>query len=351
MSTIKEDADTKPAQSAIAETATRSAKPSAYLAGVLLVLSMGSIIVSILINPQVALSNTPPVGKQALFFYGGAVLAVIGVVISLKTTARFLGSSSRTISESLKKLIDSQIAPLAARLDHVENAEKLIDIGDRRALIDEITKQIEKNATEDYIKKIEAQLQLKIDEQARDRYLRTRLTRSTERLSDEIEDLKRRGLINLLAGMGVTAVGVFTLAAILYFSPEVNLGAWQFFEHYAPRLTLIILIEVFAYFFLRLYKSNLEDIKFFQNEITNIEAKHLAIQSIFLTKEYTSLSSVLSEISKTERNRILEKGQSTVEIERARLEHDDIIDLVKIIADGLGSTSTKKAKDEKKIDK
>jgi hypothetical protein len=37
---------------------------------------------------------------------------------------------------------------------------------------------------------------------------------------------------------------------------------------FSPRLSLVIVVELFAYFFLGLYKSNLQEIKYFQRHST-----------------------------------------------------------------------------------
>jgi len=39
-----------------------------------------------------------------------------------------------------------------------------------------------------------------------------------------------------------------------------------------------MLIELFAYFFLKLYKSDLSEIKYFQNELTNVEMRYAAVR-------------------------------------------------------------------------
>lgn len=39
------------------------------------------------------------------------------------------------------------------------------------------------------------------------------------------------------------------------------------------------MIELFAYFFLSLYRTSLQKIKYFQNELTNIEAKQIALRA------------------------------------------------------------------------
>ena len=41
---------------------------------------------------------------------------------------------------------------------------------------------------------------------------------------------------------------------------------------------MAIFIEVFSFFFLKLYKSGLADILYYQNELTNLESKFLALE-------------------------------------------------------------------------
>ena len=80
-------------------------------------------------------------------------------------------------------------------------------------------------------------------------------------------------------------------------------------------ISLSLFIEIFSFFFLKLYKSGLTEIKYFQNELTNIEMKFVSLDTALCTGEKDTITGVISEFSKTERNFILEKGQSTVELE------------------------------------
>ncbi|MBI5525005.1 MAG: hypothetical protein HY897_01580 [Deltaproteobacteria bacterium] len=43
-------------------------------------------------------------------------------------------------------------------------------------------------------------------------------------------------------------------------------------SHYVPRITTVTFIEVFAFFFLKLYRASLIEIKFYQNELTSLAA-------------------------------------------------------------------------------
>jgi len=68
---------------------------------------------------------------------------------------------------------------------------------------------------------------------------------------------------------------------MMTYTPTVDENLRNSLIYFIFRITLTILIEIFSYFFLKLYKKNLEDIKYFQNEVTNLESKYLAILYAF----------------------------------------------------------------------
>jgi hypothetical protein len=93
-------------------------------------------------------------------------------------------------------------------------------------------------------------------------------------------------------------------------------------HYFAPRLTLVIFVELFAYFFLKLYRNGFEEIKYFNNELTNLESRNIALDAslMFADSSKTTLEAVILRYASTERNFILDKGQSTIEIERRKLD-------------------------------
>lgn len=146
------------------------------------------------------------------------------------------------------------------------------------------------------------------------------LGRTLDRLSTEIQSLTRRGNLNLSLGIVTTIIGLSILGYFVLESGPVTGDKMAFIANFIPRLSLVILIEVFAYFFLKLYKSSLSEIKYFQNEMTNIEAKLAAVKTTISHADKDILAGVVQSLSITERNAVLEKGQTTVEIEKSRLE-------------------------------
>jgi hypothetical protein len=160
--------------------------------------------------------------------------------------------------------------------------------------------------------------------------LERRLFLSTSRLKLEIGDLGRRGNTNLAIGILTTIVGVSILGYVVYSSTgDTDDFGWKSGVHTILRISIALFIQTFAYFFLRLYKTSLDDIKYYQNEITNIESKWLALIAATNEKDKALMKSVIESLVKTERNFILKKGDSTLGLERERLEKNEIVDLVK----------------------
>ena len=160
------------------------------------------------------------------------------------------------------------------------------------------------------------------------------------RLNAEVQSLNRRANSNLAFGSVLTFVAMAGLTYVVL-KAEVNYqDVTSVLHYYIPRLSFVIFIEVFAYFFLKLYKSNLSDTKYYQNELTNVESKMISLKSALLTQDKSAAKAIITELSKTERNFILKKGESTVDLEKAKLDVKQIKDILNF---GTSLTGSKKA--------
>lgn len=151
------------------------------------------------------------------------------------------------------------------------------------------------------------------------------------RIKHEIDRLNRRGGSNLGIGSIIALIGMVYLAYTVTNQP-VSKDTVEYVIHMIPRLSFVLAIEIFAYFFLKLYKNGFDEVKYFQNELTNIEAKVLAIKFLRDIKNEELMSEVIKSLMTTERNFVLMKGQTTVDLEKERikgLEDRNIISMVK----------------------
>jgi len=152
------------------------------------------------------------------------------------------------------------------------------------------------------------------------------------RLLNEVERLGFRNNVNLVFGVISVGVGLWLLFSLAFSKPPDKYDLTTFLITFIPRLTLIIFIEIFAYFFLALYKNGLSEIKYFQNEITNIEAKAIALEAATKSGNSEVIVEVIKKIAATERNHVLKKGEPTVELELAKSEKNALSDSLKNLA-------------------
>ncbi|MFV5366472.1 hypothetical protein [Acinetobacter oleivorans] len=158
---------------------------------------------------------------------------------------------------------------------------------------------------------------------------------TTIRLKEEISTLKLRSNLNLVIGMILCFSGI--IALYVFLQKNVGMYVLAYKDHnineivltLLPNAFFVLLIEIFSYFFLNLYKKSIEEIKFYQNELTNLESKFLALKTAKITNNHKLQCIILEEIVKTERNFILEQGQSTIEIEKEKISSTNSSNVIK----------------------
>jgi hypothetical protein len=142
------------------------------------------------------------------------------------------------------------------------------------------------------------------------------------RLRDELFSLSRRASVNLTVGSIVCGAGLLLLG---YFVIRGLAGAD--YVSVVLRFSLVIFVEIFAYFFLNLYRTLLFDIKYYQNEITNATFRVMAIEGALISGDMGKLNTLCDELMKTDRNATLKKDETTREMRQAQSmkEHDKVI--------------------------
>jgi len=83
---------------------------------------------------------------------------------------------------------------------------------------------------------------------------------------------------------------------------------------------VVVVVTSVTFFFLRTYLRTLSDIRYIENEITNVEMKFIGLH-FALSREYEDVEKdAMRSLLATERNHILEKGQTSLENQRDEIE-------------------------------
>lgn len=280
------------------------------------------------------------------------VSVVIGVYVLTKYLSKGESTGKNPEIESLRKEVSDlrniaihtpdfdEITELTEKLEAIYAANGQPTADQRNKLIKEFMDKARSQIGEDFIRDIKDKLSSSIPDANNKKEISEHILETTNRLRKELFSLSKRGNLNLSIGIVITMVGLLLLGTFVFQSPiPQNASAEYFIINFIPRISLVILIEIFAYFFLSLYKTSLSEIKYFQNEITTIESKYLALKVALHSGKEESLAGIIGQLSATERNFILNKDQSTVDLERAKLDQKTTADIIGSMASLLNRKS------------
>ena len=249
---------------------------------------------------------------------------------------------SYTYEKEVKGAIDQRISnsDQANRLTELEKRLNNINISpinfaddkDRKDILSQLIKDLKQSTKEGFLEEIrlsieEDQTIVQLKEELEEQYKTT-----IYRLTLELSALSRRGNLNLLLGILTAVAGIALLGYFVFSMPTPDENFLTFTALFIPRVSVVLLVEIFSYFFLRLYSTSLIEIKYFQNEITNLEAKFLALRTALHSKKENLVGNVIDELARTERNAIIRKGETTAAIEQSRAEKDSVASISKTLA-------------------
>lgn len=231
--------------------------------------------------------------------------------ISLRQTAR---------GETLKDTRDFDYfrQDVIGRIESLEAQKSALAEGVSNEINEEmiarVKEKIEGKATERYLEEIRATARAQ-ESLGKRVGLSERLEKTITRLKKELYALTRRGNLNLAIGSIIAIGGILLLGyfvATMTVSAQANANGWAFLRRFLAQLSLVTVVEIFAYFFLRLYSQGLTEIKYFQNEISTFEAKLVSLKMALVDGNEALIGRVLTELARTERNHILKKGETTI---------------------------------------
>lgn len=294
-----------------------------------IILGAGFYFYEYIINPKFKLS--------ALIFVSVTMMAaVIRLSFEFLTKERQKTRAPDTLPIVEQKL-SSSIDRLQRQYDRLA-AQQNLYLTDRQPLTaeehTELVKNIQKQVVEDSIKDlVEQSAREKIDQSKQHLiFLRQKHDQAMDRLTKEISDLNTKGIYNLIIGVVTTLGALSLLAYVALTAKDVMSDVKSVLFHYLPRLSIVVFAEVFAFFFLKNYRNNLDGIRYFHNEITNIESRSMAVEVACYIGDKAMLNGVIDSLAKTERNFRLQKDETTPDIEQSKIEANGIREILGSLA-------------------
>jgi hypothetical protein len=270
------------------------------------------------------------------------VIAIVAVIaVGTVPLFRYLRTESdddvrKNLSGDVRYLAKSlEVRRLRERLTRLEAAKAGVDADASDRLVESLRTQLVTSATADIDGALGEKYGPAKEIMSRVTYVRQRVDTLINRLEQEIRALVKRGNVNLLLGIAITILAVSILGYVAL-GPTISAENWRnLLPSYLLRLSLVVFVEIFAFFFLRLYRTTLSEIKYFHNEISNFEAKALALEVAMIAASPELVTRATEELARTERNFVLSKDQTTVDLERARLDGQHVKELTGVVSQWL----------------
>jgi hypothetical protein len=241
------------------------------------------------------------------------------LLLYLRGSSGSAGAVSGNMSLRLLQL-ENEVENQSRRIEAKIKA-RYVDESTRATIVTELKEDLASSVAEITLDEIRQKVRLSFEEQREERALRAQWDETSDRLSEAIAALHLRANVNLVFGILMSVAGISILAYTLAV-PVPTETSWDFVRNYVPRVTLVLVVELFAYFFLNLYKANLAETRYYHNEITNVAARRVSLLTAFSTNDGPLISCVVAELLKTERNGMMTKSQTTVELAKIKAENE-----------------------------
>lgn len=195
-----------------------------------------------------------------LLFLGCLTLYYLQNGISFSSETRSLVSEAMGLSYKVLGLNDE--GPRSDRLDSLENTvselkNKLagLSLGDYKELVDDEVAKIKASVDSEVWGEILKSLPKKTDQENKLLAIEREFAQSRFRLMKEVSALGLRGNVNLTLGFLTTVTGLGVLSYFIWVSAGVSQDLVSFVISFVPRLSLVIFIQVFAFFFSCVFTS------------------------------------------------------------------------------------------------
>lgn len=195
----------------------------------------------------------------------------------------------------------------------------IIDFIERKSWPQKILDSFQIDKNEDAFRWIEERVD-DLENKARiNSFIYAQGSETRSRLFGEVQALGRRGNLNLIIGMLISVFGISFLGWSVINLPTLQVGSLDFWGYFLTRSIFVTMIEIVAFFFLNLYRSGLNEIKYFQNEITNLDYKIMGLMASSYDKSHKAILDSGKLLMNVERNYLLKKGETTIEIEKEKM--------------------------------
>ncbi len=229
-----------------------------------------------------------------LLAYGAAFLMLQYLRGGLFSRSESTGTDSMTSSVAAATVFDlrDKVNLLTDEVALLKTAQLDALGGSRQELLDALKPTVHAGVADE----LEARFRKKISQSARDEEVRESFAAAEQRLRAELGALGRRSNLNLVIGVLTTSMAVGLLTYMVLGAAANFDNLTSLLSHYIPRLGLVLFIEVFSFFFLRLYKTTLAEMRMYQTDLSALTVQHVAVIAALSTGDSAGATALSKEL-------------------------------------------------------
>lgn len=273
--------------------------------------------------------------EPVLMLIGSTLLITFGAGVFLNGYLKgdlqipFLGTYLDLMTTEVDKVSsnwndNSEIEKLKNRLDDLSYQKAQIGKEQQRGLIDEIKRTI----NEDIADELEDRYSQSAASTKSMRLVRSMHEDSILRLEREVASLSKRANLNLVIGVLTTAVAVVLLTYMVLGGTPKGIELNSLANYYIPRISVAVFIEIFSFFFLRLYKSNIVEIKQYQERMIDVSSTQILIEMVVHSGDHKKFNGFFNSKPHSETVTITETAESISVISEISKKVDNLTQIV-----------------------
>lgn len=254
-------------------------------------------------------------------------IAGMGTTLSVPTISVLreeIGQRERSTSERINATIASEVKKQVAQLGFAENGideDKLL-----KQISDRLDEKLAEISREGDIEETANSFKRNIAFKAAGQQFES----IKGNLIDYRESNRKQYSLNLRMGLLLGLSSILIVLYLLIFGrnddfvlDDGSFSAMRMVSFYVPWITIILIVQYMAAFFLRLYRENVVTERYLRDEITTVGFKVSGVETALLMDNQTTIKAVIEQLLETDRHVILSKDQRSVEVEKAKMEQQN----------------------------
>lgn len=227
-----------------------------------------------------------------LYLRGAISFKFLDNLVALKEDRQYAEEFRVLHSASLSPDVEQRITEITTTVEQLKSAQLGALAGNREELIAALRPTL----LTDIATELENRFAVNAIDAARTSEIRHSFEAAYQRLQIELSSLSRRSNLNLVIGVLTTAIAVSLLTYMVLGTNSSFDSLTALLSHYVPRVTVVLFIEVFSFFFLRLYRSTLAETRSYQEDLTTLTLRQVALETAWSASDPTARATLAKEL-------------------------------------------------------